>query len=316
MKDFPNGVKETFLKELHVPCDSQEEREVYFCQAEQELLKISSRSGAKFDHFRTDKKLMRTLNKYKKHHGKNCEPDSEVQVPLHDFLKNLLRCVKNAYSKPNTDFVQFFCEATEKSFSMKGIPVYHSEMILLGDDELDMATKNVPVKETEGKPVDELVTAMKNVPKVTEGKNIFLKDKIRDTTLPAESVQDKAMKIVPKVTEGKNTSLKDEIRYTTLSAESDDEQDKAVEDVPKVTEEAKILVEDKICNKTLKGKPDDELVTAMKNVPKETEGGEIALEDAKNDFTPVKRIHKTLLGELIDELNIAMKDFPNGLIRD
>uniref|UniRef100_A0A672RCD7 Interleukin 13 n=1 Tax=Sinocyclocheilus grahami TaxID=75366 RepID=A0A672RCD7_SINGR len=76
------------------------QREV-FCQAEQELKKKVSRlSGAKFDHFRIDKKLMRNLNKYNERH-KTCKPTDEDQDPilLHAFLKNLLVCVKSAYSQ-------------------------------------------------------------------------------------------------------------------------------------------------------------------------------------------------------------------------
>uniref|UniRef100_A0A672RD79 Interleukin 13 n=1 Tax=Sinocyclocheilus grahami TaxID=75366 RepID=A0A672RD79_SINGR len=76
-------------------------REV-FCQAEQELKKkVSGLSGAKFDHFRIDKKLMRNLNKYNERHVKTCKPADEGQdeILLHAFLKNLLGCVKSAYSQ-------------------------------------------------------------------------------------------------------------------------------------------------------------------------------------------------------------------------
>ncbi|KAF4098236.1 interleukin-13 [Onychostoma macrolepis] len=92
------GDKSVFVTELQTNgC----KREV-FCQAEQELkTKVSGRSGAKFDHFRTDKKLMRNLNIYNKHHGKTCKPDVEVQteMPLHEFLPMLLTCVKNEFSQ-------------------------------------------------------------------------------------------------------------------------------------------------------------------------------------------------------------------------
>uniref|UniRef100_A0A673LZK6 Interleukin 13 n=1 Tax=Sinocyclocheilus rhinocerous TaxID=307959 RepID=A0A673LZK6_9TELE len=73
-----------------------------FCQAEHELIKkVSGLSGAKFDHFRIDKKLMRNLNKYNERHVKTCKPADEDQdeILLHAFLKNLLTCVKSAYSQ-------------------------------------------------------------------------------------------------------------------------------------------------------------------------------------------------------------------------
>lgn len=76
-------------------------REV-FCQAEQVLIKkVSGRSGAKFDRFRTDKKLMRNLNMYNQHHVKTCELADEGQdeILLHAFLKKFLNCVKSAYSQ-------------------------------------------------------------------------------------------------------------------------------------------------------------------------------------------------------------------------
>uniref|UniRef100_A0A672RCV2 Interleukin 13 n=1 Tax=Sinocyclocheilus grahami TaxID=75366 RepID=A0A672RCV2_SINGR len=81
---------------------SKENKREVFCQAEQELKKKVSRlSGAKFDHFRIDKKLMRNLNKYNERHVKTCKPTDEDQDPilLHAFLKNLLVCVKSAYSQ-------------------------------------------------------------------------------------------------------------------------------------------------------------------------------------------------------------------------
>ncbi|RXN26702.1 interleukin 4 13A [Labeo rohita] len=87
MKDFPKekGVNKIFLRDQDLNCSSQEERELFVCQAEQELIKeVSGLPGAKFDHFRIDKKLMRNLN---------------------------------------------------------------SKMILLGDEKLDTATENVPVKD-------------------------------------------------------------------------------------------------------------------------------------------------------------------------
>uniref|UniRef100_A0A671KY21 Interleukin 13 n=1 Tax=Sinocyclocheilus anshuiensis TaxID=1608454 RepID=A0A671KY21_9TELE len=80
---------------------SKENKREVFCQAEQELIKkVSGLSGAKFDHLRIDKKLMRTLNMYNKRHVKTCKPADEDQdeILLHAFLKNLLTCVKSAYS--------------------------------------------------------------------------------------------------------------------------------------------------------------------------------------------------------------------------
>uniref|UniRef100_A0A673M3J2 Interleukin 13 n=1 Tax=Sinocyclocheilus rhinocerous TaxID=307959 RepID=A0A673M3J2_9TELE len=76
------------------------QREV-LCQAEHELIKISWLSGAKYELFRFDKKLMRNLNMYNERHVKTCKPADEDQDPilLHAFLKNLLTCVKSAYSQ-------------------------------------------------------------------------------------------------------------------------------------------------------------------------------------------------------------------------
>ncbi|XP_073680045.1 interleukin-13 [Garra rufa] len=104
MKDVPKDAEVSFNlnDNLQMNCISQKEREVFFCQAEQELSKeVSGMSGVQFDHFRTDKKLMRNLNMYNKHHVKTCKPAAEGQdeIPLHDFLKNLLTCVKIAFSQ-------------------------------------------------------------------------------------------------------------------------------------------------------------------------------------------------------------------------
>uniref|UniRef100_A0A672RCF0 Interleukin 13 n=1 Tax=Sinocyclocheilus grahami TaxID=75366 RepID=A0A672RCF0_SINGR len=93
-----NKGNEIFLTKLQMDgC----KREV-FCQAEQELKKkVSGLSGAKFDHFRIDKKLMRNLNKYNERHVKTCKPADEGQdeILLHAFLNKLLTCVKSAYSQ-------------------------------------------------------------------------------------------------------------------------------------------------------------------------------------------------------------------------
>uniref|UniRef100_A0A8C2DNZ4 Interleukin 13 n=1 Tax=Cyprinus carpio TaxID=7962 RepID=A0A8C2DNZ4_CYPCA len=88
-----------FLKDLQM---NGLDHKVLFCQVEQELkTKVSGLFGARFDHFRTDKKLMRNLNMYNKHHVKTCKLTDEKQdkIPLHDFLKNLLASVRIAYSQ-------------------------------------------------------------------------------------------------------------------------------------------------------------------------------------------------------------------------
>uniref|UniRef100_A0A8C1RAA5 Interleukin 13 n=1 Tax=Cyprinus carpio TaxID=7962 RepID=A0A8C1RAA5_CYPCA len=107
IKDFPKVLpkeKLIFLKDLQMNGLDHKEREVLFCQVEQELkTKVSGLSDAIFDHFRTDKKLMRNLNMYNKYHVKTCKLTDEKQdkIPLHDFLKNLLASVRNAYSQVN-----------------------------------------------------------------------------------------------------------------------------------------------------------------------------------------------------------------------
>uniref|UniRef100_A0A671RZR1 Interleukin 13 n=1 Tax=Sinocyclocheilus anshuiensis TaxID=1608454 RepID=A0A671RZR1_9TELE len=103
MKDFPKETeeKQVFLKDLQMNVMGHKEHEVFFCQAEQELkTKVSGLSGAEFDHFRFDKKLMRNLNMYNKHH-KTCKPADEDldKIPLRAFLKNLLTSVKSAFSQ-------------------------------------------------------------------------------------------------------------------------------------------------------------------------------------------------------------------------
>uniref|UniRef100_A0A8C2FGC1 Interleukin 13 n=1 Tax=Cyprinus carpio TaxID=7962 RepID=A0A8C2FGC1_CYPCA len=74
----------------------------FFCQAEHELKeKVSGLSGAKFEHFRTDKKLMRNLKEYNKHHMKTCKPaDKDQEILLLVFLEKLLTCAKRVYSQP------------------------------------------------------------------------------------------------------------------------------------------------------------------------------------------------------------------------
>uniref|UniRef100_A0A8C2IQF2 Uncharacterized protein n=1 Tax=Cyprinus carpio TaxID=7962 RepID=A0A8C2IQF2_CYPCA len=63
------------------------------------LKKVSGRSDAKFEHFRIEKKL-RNSNMYNKH-MKTCEPADEDHGPilLPDFLKNLIKCFKTAFSQ-------------------------------------------------------------------------------------------------------------------------------------------------------------------------------------------------------------------------
>ncbi|RXN26701.1 interleukin 4 13A [Labeo rohita] len=142
MKDFPKekGVKPIFLRDLDVKCNSQEEREVFFCQAEQELIKeVSGLSAAKFDHFRTDKKLMRNLNKYNNHNEGN-------NTSLKDEIRN------TTLSAESDD---------EQDKAVKDVPKVTEEAKILVEDKICDKT-------LKGKPDDELVTAMKNVPKETE----------------------------------------------------------------------------------------------------------------------------------------------------
>uniref|UniRef100_A0A8C1S7W4 Interleukin 13 n=1 Tax=Cyprinus carpio TaxID=7962 RepID=A0A8C1S7W4_CYPCA len=98
VKSFLKQDKEIFLAELQMNgCKGE-----FFCQAEHELKeKVSGLSGAKFEHFRTDKKLMRNLNEYNKRHVKTCEPaDKDQEILLHEFLEKLLTCAQRAYSQP------------------------------------------------------------------------------------------------------------------------------------------------------------------------------------------------------------------------
>uniref|UniRef100_A0A8C2HNE5 Interleukin 13 n=1 Tax=Cyprinus carpio TaxID=7962 RepID=A0A8C2HNE5_CYPCA len=98
VKRFSNNTKEIFLAELKMNgCKGE-----FFCQAEHELKeKVSGLSGAKFEHFRTDKKLMRNLKEYNKHHMKTCKPaDKDQEILLLVFLEKLLTCAKRVYSQP------------------------------------------------------------------------------------------------------------------------------------------------------------------------------------------------------------------------
>lgn len=72
-------------------------KDLFFCQAEDQLIrKVSGHSGSKFEHFRTDKKLIRTLKKINEQHNmKTCKPaDDQVEVQLSDFLMKLKQCVQ------------------------------------------------------------------------------------------------------------------------------------------------------------------------------------------------------------------------------
>uniref|UniRef100_A0A8C2Q066 Interleukin 13 n=1 Tax=Cyprinus carpio TaxID=7962 RepID=A0A8C2Q066_CYPCA len=90
------------IQALVLPVISMSLQGVFFCQAEHELKeKVSGLSGAKFEHFRTDKKLMRNLKEYNKHHMKTCKPaDKDKEILLLDFLEKLLSCVRSAYRQP------------------------------------------------------------------------------------------------------------------------------------------------------------------------------------------------------------------------
>nr|BAR73346.1 interleukin 4/13A precursor [Carassius langsdorfii] len=88
-----NKRNETFVTELQMHnCKG-----VFFCLAEQELIKeVSGLSGAEFDRFRTDKKLMRNLHKYNQRHVETCKPAlKDQEMTLLDFLKNLLTCARH-----------------------------------------------------------------------------------------------------------------------------------------------------------------------------------------------------------------------------
>ncbi|KAK2873086.1 hypothetical protein Q8A67_022983 [Cirrhinus molitorella] len=204
--------------------------------------------------------------------------------------------------------------------TMKNIP--KGEIILLKheisdktspgqiDDELDEAVKNVS-RETKGKEILlKDVISDENVPEETEGGEIFPEDVISDTTLPGELVDelDTTIKNVPKETEGEKILPKDPLRDTTLPGKPDSELDKSMKNVPKKAEEEKILPKDAIKDKTLPGKLDVELDKAMKNVPKKAEGEKISPKDAKRDCTPLRHMGY-ILGELLDELTMAMRDF-------
>uniref|UniRef100_A0A8C1PH84 Interleukin 13 n=1 Tax=Cyprinus carpio TaxID=7962 RepID=A0A8C1PH84_CYPCA len=99
VKNFSNDTTEIFLEELEMNgCKGE-----FFCQAEHELKEnVSLWSGAKFEHFRTDKKLMRNLNEYNKRHVKTCKPaDKDKEILLLVFLEKLLTCAKSAYKRAN-----------------------------------------------------------------------------------------------------------------------------------------------------------------------------------------------------------------------
>ncbi|XP_050949589.1 interleukin-13 [Labeo rohita] len=102
VKSFPNVAKEDtiYLRNLEKK-NCRDHKHEFFCQAEQELKnKVSGLSGAKFEHFRTDKRLMRNLEVYNKHHGKTCKSaEDDDEIPLHEFLPKILTCVKSTYSQ-------------------------------------------------------------------------------------------------------------------------------------------------------------------------------------------------------------------------
>ncbi|KAK9955836.1 hypothetical protein ABG768_015686 [Culter alburnus] len=92
--------KEIYLKELKPEKESC--KHDFFCHAEQEL-KTEVSVQSKYEDFRTDKKLMRNLNMYNKHHGgSTCRPadEDQEQISLRQFLCNLMICVKKEYNKP------------------------------------------------------------------------------------------------------------------------------------------------------------------------------------------------------------------------
>ncbi|XP_077053405.1 interleukin-13 [Siphateles boraxobius] len=91
----PEGEK-IFLYDLNTDAPCSED---VFCKAEQELKKISGLT--KYDDFRTDKTLMRNLHMYNVQNGTTCKhvDEGSVQIILHDFLKNLKKCVQSAFSK-------------------------------------------------------------------------------------------------------------------------------------------------------------------------------------------------------------------------
>ncbi|XP_042620402.1 uncharacterized protein LOC122146204 [Cyprinus carpio] len=100
VKSFSNDTKENEIFLTELPMNGC--RGVFFCQAEHELKKeVSGLSDAKFDNFRIDKKLMRNLNMYNKHHVKTCKPaDEDQEILLLDSLEKLLTCAKIAYHQP------------------------------------------------------------------------------------------------------------------------------------------------------------------------------------------------------------------------
>nr|XP_055036366.1 interleukin-13 [Misgurnus anguillicaudatus] len=88
-----HSMDDIFVSDLkhHKDC-----KDVFFCQAEDQLIKkVSGRSGSKFERFRSDKKLMRTLKMINENNMKTCKPaDDQVEIQLSEFLKNLKQCVQ------------------------------------------------------------------------------------------------------------------------------------------------------------------------------------------------------------------------------
>ncbi|XDV39283.1 hypothetical protein PO909_008543 [Leuciscus waleckii] len=95
LPEEPEG-KQIFLEDLKMDVLCSKHK---FCQAEQELKKVSGLTN--YDDFRTDKTLMRNLHMY--NNGTTCNDKPVVkgqdQIDLHRFLEKLKKCVQSEFSK-------------------------------------------------------------------------------------------------------------------------------------------------------------------------------------------------------------------------
>ncbi|XP_051534331.1 interleukin-13 [Myxocyprinus asiaticus] len=98
LKDL-NHKDDIFVTDLKVK--NQQCKDDFFCQFEQVLKEeVSGLSGVIFEHFRTNKKLMRNLDKFNRYHEKTCKPvhiKKHEEILLRDFMNVLKGCVQKRY---------------------------------------------------------------------------------------------------------------------------------------------------------------------------------------------------------------------------
>ncbi|XP_067280369.1 interleukin-13 [Pseudorasbora parva] len=304
-----------------------------FCQAEDQLLKLSSLT--KYNDFRKDGRLMRQLNQYNQRHEKTCKPVDEDQdeILVHDFLVELKKCVQNAYSKPkhtaprtnhmdkqqvtechSTTSECSFCE-NKLQQTQTGIAQVQSNSSVSGNGTLSTTrfTNFNPVKDTDkillGELVEDLSRALSRLPKEPTGKEHRLKDLGGNGLCPKHmfcQAEDQLLKLSGL---NKYNDFRKDGRLMRTLNQYNQHHKKTGKPVDEDQDEILVhdfLVELKKCVQNAYSKAKIAQVQSNSSVS----GNGTLSTTASADFNPVNDTDRTLLGELVEDLSRVLSRLP------